>query len=189
MPRPVSWLPRLHEIVRHVAKSPRSHYDRKDLETLFELQPRAAQKLLELLPTLQLGTSRLVDRELLLGFLNRIRQADDTNALFEEIRAEKATVSRRKPRTLVRRDDTLVSLASLPESIGLSRGRLEVSFRSTEQLVESLYALARLLEADGEQFAQAFEPEVPAAEAECIDEVREMFEELRASELAVRQYA
>jgi hypothetical protein len=185
MPRPVSWLPRLHEIVRHVANSPRSHYDRKDLEKLFELQPRAAQKLLELLPTIQLGTSRLVDREVLLAFLDRVRKADDTMALFEHIRAEKAAVSRRRPRTLVRRDDTPVSLASLPESIGLSRGRLEVSFRSVEQLAEAMYALARLLEEEGEEFARAFEPERPIAEPEDAGEVGRMFQELGAMEKAL----
>ena len=39
MPRPLSWLPRLHVIRRTVANSVRSHYDRRELETLFELQP------------------------------------------------------------------------------------------------------------------------------------------------------
>jgi len=32
MPRPLSWLPRLHEISRSVANSVRSHYDRHDLQ-------------------------------------------------------------------------------------------------------------------------------------------------------------
>ncbi|MDQ1450390.1 MAG: hypothetical protein QOK38_256 [Acidobacteriaceae bacterium] len=35
MPRPISWLPRLHEIRRSVVNSVRSHYDRNDLERLF----------------------------------------------------------------------------------------------------------------------------------------------------------
>ena len=48
MSRPISWLPRLHEITRAVEHSIRSHYDRHDLEELFELQPRAAQKMLEM---------------------------------------------------------------------------------------------------------------------------------------------
>jgi hypothetical protein len=60
------------------------------------------------------------------------------------MRQEKAQVSRRKSRTLVRRDLDPIGLASLPETIGLSRGRLEVSFRSIEELVESLYVLARV---------------------------------------------
>jgi len=43
MPRPVSWLPRLHVIRRTITTSVRSHYDRRELETLFELQPRPAK--------------------------------------------------------------------------------------------------------------------------------------------------
>jgi len=45
-PRPITWLPRLQEIRRSVANSIRLHYDRRDIEALFELQTRAAQNLL-----------------------------------------------------------------------------------------------------------------------------------------------
>ncbi len=157
MPRPISWLPRLHEIRRTVGNSVRSHYDRRDLEGLFELQPRAAQELLKMLPSVQVGTSRLLDREVLAGFLERVQDAEDTSGLFEQLRAEKSAVSRRKPRSLVRRDLDPVSLASLPDSITLSRGRLQVDFRSVEQLAESMLMLARVLESEGDQFAIEFE--------------------------------
>lgn len=112
MPRPISWLPRLHEISRSVATSVRSHYDRRELEQLFGLQPRAAQRLLELLPSVQIGTSRLIEREVLAGFLDRVRDTEDTTGLFEQIRTEKASISKRKPRSLVRRD--LEAVLSLP---------------------------------------------------------------------------
>jgi hypothetical protein len=135
----------------------RSHYDRHDLESLFELQPRAAQKLLEMLPSVQIGSSRLVDREVLASFLDRVRDADDTTKLFQEIRAEKAQVSRRRPRSLVRRDLDPIGIASLPSSIKVSRGRLEVSFSTVEELATAMYALARVLEAEGDEFAREFE--------------------------------
>ena len=61
MPRPISWLIRLHEIRRAVASSVRSHYERKEIESLFLVQPRAAQLLLEMLPTTAVGRSRLVE--------------------------------------------------------------------------------------------------------------------------------
>ena len=157
MPRPISWLPRLHLIARSVANSVRSHYDRRDLENLFELQPRAAQKLLEMLPAVQIGNSRLVEREVLASFLDRVRDTDDTTKLFEEIRAEKAIVSRRRPRSLVRRDLDPIGFASLPDSIVLSPGRLEVNFSNVEQLAEAMYAIARVLEAEGDEFAARYE--------------------------------
>ena len=183
MPRAVSWLPRLHEISRTVQNSVRSHYDRGDLERLFELQPRAAGKLLEMLPTVQVGTSRLLDREVLLGFLGRVLEADDTPKLFEEIRRENAPVSRKKVRTLVRRDLSPVSLDVLPKSIALSRGRVELSFASVEQLAEDLFKLAQLLTENVEEFARAFEPEPPPPETgDAAGEVRELFAELERME-------
>ena len=186
MPRPVSWLPRLHEIRRSVAGSVRSHYDRHDLQRLFELQTRAAQKLIELLPTVPIGTSRLVEREELAAFLERVREADDTSKLIEQVRGERDAPSRKKNRSLVRRDTEPVSLGSLPESVGLSRGRLEVSFRTVEQLAEAMYAIARLLEDEGEAFAQAFEPEPTTPDPPDAGEVQSLFAELQQMEAATR---
>ena len=179
MPRPVSWLSRPHEINRTVSNSVRFHYGRGDIERLFELQPRAAGKLLEMLPTLRVGTSRLVDPEVLLGFLGRVRDADDTATLFEEVRKENAPVSRKKVRTLVRRDLSPVSLDALPELIALSRGRVELSFATVEQLAEDLFKLAQLLTKNVEEFARAFEPEPPPPETgDAVAEMREHFAEL-----------
>ena len=52
MPRTLSWLDRIVPISRTVAESARSHYDRKELQRLFELQPRAAQQLMAALPNI-----------------------------------------------------------------------------------------------------------------------------------------
>ncbi len=182
MPRPVSWLPRLHVIRRTIANSVRSHYDRRELETLFELQPRAAQKLIEMLPSVKVGTSRLIEREVLVGFLDRVQNTEETGLLFEQIRAEKAAASRRKVRSLVRRDLDPVSLHALPDSLSFSRGQLVISFRSVEELAEAMLALARVLESEGEEFARAFEPLPEAAHTEGQDDVREMFAELERTE-------
>ena len=164
MPRPISWLPRLHEITKTVTNSVRSHYDRRDIEKLFELQPRAAQELLKLLPSVQVGTSRLLDREVLADFLSRVRDTEDMASLFEKLREEKAAVNTRRLRSLVRRDLDPVSLSSLPDSIALSRGRLQVNFETVEELAECMLMLARVLESEGDQFAERFERRTPASE-------------------------
>jgi hypothetical protein len=51
MPRPIS----------STTRNPtgRGHYERKEIESLFQVQPRAAQLLLEMLPTTVIGRSRL----------------------------------------------------------------------------------------------------------------------------------
>ncbi len=182
MPRPVSWLPRLHVIRRTVSNSVRSHYDRHELETLFELQPRAAQKLIEMLPSVKVGTSRLVEREVLVNFLDRVQHAEDTGRLFEEIRGEKAVASGRKVRSLVRSDLEPVSLSSLPESIQLGRGQLTITFNTIEQLAENLLLLARILESEGEEVAANYELRDEKEIDIAAPEVKQMFLELERRE-------
>lgn len=77
MPRPLSWLSRLHEIRPSIAGSVRSRYDRHDLQALFELQPLSGQKLMELLNTVAVGISRLVEREALASFLEGLGETED----------------------------------------------------------------------------------------------------------------
>jgi len=182
MARPPSWLPRLHQLRQTIANSVRSHYDRKDIERLFELQPRASGKLLELLPTVPVGTAHLVEREVLSGFLDRVHQAKDVTALFEQLRSEKSVGSRRRLRSLVRRDLDPVSLASLPDSIALSRGRLEISFLTVEQLAEAMLTLARILESEGEAFVEAYEPRPLQVPRQDRTDINELFAELEALE-------
>jgi hypothetical protein len=55
MSRPISWLTRLHETIRSVTDLVRSHYDRPDLERLFELRSCAAPKTDRLCPWLPSG--------------------------------------------------------------------------------------------------------------------------------------
>jgi hypothetical protein len=160
MARAPSWLPRLHEIRRTVSSSIRSHYTRHELEGLFQLQPRAALKLIELLPTAFIGTSLLVEKDALLGFLQGAQDADDVTAYFERLRLGKAAVSQRKIRSLVRRDLDPLTVSSLPQALHLSPGRLEVEFATVLELTEAMYVLARVLENDEQEFARLYEHSV-----------------------------
>jgi len=157
MPRPVSWLPRLHEIRRAVASSVRSHYERKEIESLFQVQPRAAQLLLEMLPTSVIGRSRLVERQTLADFLDRIHNADDPSAELELIRGQGGKASRKKIRTLVRLDSEPLQLDSLPANIEFIPGQMIVSFRTIEELAQAMYNLARVMETDGDELARRYE--------------------------------
>jgi hypothetical protein len=157
MPRPISWLTRLHEIRRAVASSVRSHYERKEIEALFQVQPRAAQLLLEMLPTTAIGRSRLVERQVLADFLDRIHKADDPSSELDLIRAQGGEVSHKKLRTLVRRDVEPLRLDSLPANIKFIPGQMIVSFRTIEDLAQAMYSLARAIEADGDELAGRYE--------------------------------
>lgn len=182
VPRPASWLPRLYDITRSVTNSVRSHYQRRDLELLFELQPRAAQKLLKMLPTTEVGTGHLVSRETLLSFLARVRDAEDTTVLFEQLRQDRHNSSRKKIRSLVQTDFAPASFASLPQRVTLSPGRLEVTFQTVDELAESLMKIAQLLAEEGDLFATSYEPKKPPKFDDEADEVQRMFAELEAME-------
>lgn len=183
MPRPISWLTRLHEIKRAVASSVRSHYERKEIQALFQVQPRAAQLLLEMLPTTPIGRSRLVERQALADFLDRIHEADDASAELELIRAQRGAVSRRRVRTLVRRDVEPLPVDSLPGNIEFIPGRMIVSFRTIEDLAQAMYSLARAIETDGDQLASRYEiHEIPDDGSPDRSEFAAMLQELSTHE-------
>lgn len=162
-----------------MTNSVRSHYGRSDLETLFDLQPRAVQNLLAMLPTITVGTSRLIEREALLSVLEEVHHAKDVIAFLESLRTRKTTVSRRKLRTLVQRDTAPVSLDALPEGLRLQRGRLEVRFKTVEELARTMYHLARMLETDSDGFAITYEPVRPGRDGGSSDyDVQTLFTEL-----------
>jgi hypothetical protein len=170
MPRPISWLPRLPLIRRAVGSSVRSHWGRQDLEHLFELQPRAAQKLLELFPSLTVGNARFVERDALLAFLDRIAEAEDPSAAIALYQQSRPPAPRRSLRQLVPRDLEPATLASLPPNIALEAGRLEIRFAHLEELAEALAVLAQVLTDDLEGFARLYEPATPPPTPELEEE-------------------
>jgi hypothetical protein len=184
MPRPVSWLCRLHEIRKAVTSSVRSHYERQEIETLFQVQARTAQQLLEMLPTMRIGRSKLVERQELVEFLDRIHEADEPSAELERMRRKGGTVSRKKVRTLIPSDAKLLSAGSLPTNVEIVPGRLTISFITLEELAQAMYLLARVIEAEGDVLAERFEirqiPQVDPARVEVL----EMMKELEALERA-----
>jgi len=186
MARSASWIPRLNEIQRAVSSSIRSHYTRRELEVLFQLQPRAALNLIELLPTVSIGTSLLVEKDALLSFLQGAQDVDDATAYFERLRLAKVTVSHRKIRSLIRQDREPLAISSLPSAVRLLRGRLEVTFATVEQLAESMYALARALDSDLDNFATAYEVREPEHDSPELDEITQMFADLDRIESSYR---
>jgi hypothetical protein len=110
-----------------------------------------------MLPTTAIGRSRLVERQALADFLDRIHEADDATAELEAVRAQGGAVSRRKVRTLVRRDVEPLQVDSLPGNIEFMPGQMIVSFRTIEDLAQAMYSLARAIETDGDELAKRYE--------------------------------
>jgi hypothetical protein len=182
--RPVTWLPRLREIRRAVKNSVRSHYERTDIERLFQLQPRAAQMLVQgISPSAKFGRSFLLARADLEAFLAPVHEGVPPASLLTP-RPE--PVPRRRLRELVQVDRVPATLAEAPGNISLQPGGLAISFRSMKELAGALLAIAEILD-NAEQFA-AFEgryvprPSEADQPAEDGAAVRKMFRELEVAE-------
>jgi hypothetical protein len=189
VPRPITWLPRLTEIRRSVKNSVRSHYDSKDIERLFELQPRAAQALLQgISPTAKVGRSFLLGRAELEAFLDHIQEGASPASLLSP-RSE--PVPRRRLRELVRADRVPATLDTGPGNMSVQPGQLAIRFGSMEELASALLALAEILD-NPEQFAQ-FEDRYVSRQTDAdrgtrdSAAVREMFKELEAAESQDRE--
>jgi hypothetical protein len=157
MARPASWLPRLHEIHRTVSNSVWSRYERHNLEQLFRTaaprRPEAAvapaDRCRRHFPAGRAGGSRELPR--------RGTRRRRYTAYFERIRMQASASSRKKLRTLVRRDVEPLQLDSLPANIEFIPGQMIVSFRTIEDLAQAMYSLARAIETDGDELARRYE--------------------------------
>ena len=200
MARPVSWLQRAPAILHAVTISKRPRYGALDIQNLFTLQPRRAQELMKMLPRIEVGMALQVSREDLLAFLERVLAAappgcghhaagEAITGIFTQILAAGAPVTREQPATPVwpvRLTPRSRSLASLPESILVSRGHVHISGRTREEVAEALLALSEVIE--GDEFAARFELSKPVQRADpAALEVRGMFAELEQMEAAHAQ--
>lgn len=167
MPRTLSWLDRIVPISRTVQESARSHYDRKELQRLFELQPRAAQQLMAALPNVAVGRARLVEREALSDFLRKLNDCENPAETFARMRAEGGNLVRRKLREFSLQDYP-ASVASPPRMMAIERGEVRVKFQRLEELAEAMLYLATVFTYDLDGFAARYEP-APAQMAEDIE--------------------
>ena len=179
-----SWLLRLPEIRRSVRESVRSHYDSRDLQRLFRVQPRAAQKLIRMVTaSAKVGRSALVGRVALADFLTLVGESADPEATLRVRRRHSASAPtpKRALRELLQCDCDAATLKTMPRNINLSMGRLEIEFSRMEELAGALYAIAQILENELEEFADRYEPvfeTVPDIDP-VAEDLRRAFEELR----------
>jgi len=133
---------------------------------LFDLGPRMAGKMIEMLDTVQVGPSRLVSREVLDRFLERASKAEDVAELYKRLRKRKHDPNWNKPRAMVLANQPpqgIAAMPPLPDWISLSQGHLAIRFETAEQLCQGLALVARMVEQHGDEFALKFEPEPKGA--------------------------
>lgn len=165
MSRRLSWLDRLDTITHTVESSSRSYYGRKDLQQLFEVQPRSAQKLMASMPVVQVGNAHLVERDALGILLRRLSVSENPTEVLARLRSRPPKPSRRKLRPLSLQDAS-VDLDTLPKALTLSPGVMTVRFKTMDQLAETMVFVATLLQNHLEGFASRFEAPAEAVEEE-----------------------
>lgn len=170
MARSLSWLDRIVPIARTVEDSARSHYDRKELQRLFELQPRSAQQLMAALPNISVGRARLVERAILSEFLRELNDSEKPAETFARMKVEGGKAVRRKLREFSLQDSP-ATVDSPPHMMNLERGDLRVKFQTLEELTQAMLWLATVLRDDLEGFAAKYETTVkdPAREDDDSD--------------------
>jgi hypothetical protein len=171
MARALSWIDRIVPIARTVAESARSHYDRRELQRLFELQPRSAQQLMAALPNITLGRARLVEREALIQFLAKLNDSETPAWTFAQMKTQGGKAVRRKLRAFSLQDYP-ANVDSPPHMMTIISGELRVKFQTLEELAEAMLYLATVFTHDLDGFAALYEPKPEAADTDATEEER-----------------
>ena len=159
MPRKAEWIHRIPAALEALEHSPAPLIDRADLEQLLEVSPRQALRILSQLGAAMAGRNLFIGREELIHRLRRVHCGED---------------ARYERRRLQRLDRTLAQLArdltasrvpvsagpgardsrfpSLPPSVRLRPGRLEVDFGTAEELLTRLFELSQAVANDYASF-------------------------------------
>lgn len=160
MPDRPTWCGHLEEIRHQLRALPDPWVDRALIEALLGIGRRRAQQILAPCISRQVGASGLADRETVMQHLQHL--ADGETVHYERQRRRRlaermdALHRERLHTVLVEAPAAIVnqSLAGLPEGISITPGRMTVSFRTTQEALEKLLALAMAIGNDPPLFAR-----------------------------------
>jgi hypothetical protein len=183
MPKPVSWSYRAHEVRERVRHSKTQTWTRRDIEDLFEVKRASAQTLMKAIGGIQnVGGTHLVDREVLLEFLDQTIAADDVSGAVRSRREEAAPPPQpKRMKFSLPGELKSVMAANLPENIELVPGRLSISGRGSEEIIEALYLLAQALQNDLGTIQGLLDP-LPERPQVADNELRKLFADLEMRE-------
>ena len=166
MPAKPGWFSRLDAALRELEASTSPWIGTGDIETLLQIGRRRAQQILAPLISQRIGPTGMADRQAVIRHLRALGSSDGAHyerqrrlAVAEELnRARRAKLTR--PEILVEAPLAVLRqrLHDLPEGIELSAGRLTISFRSAEEALQKLLALAMAIGNDPAGFSERAEP-------------------------------
>ena len=180
MARPVKWSRDLHPLRERAARARTETWSRVDIEALFGVGRVTAQSLMKAIGEVQaVGGAHFVERPALVAFLDAMIAAPCVeDALRQRLREAEPPPKPKALRASLPEDLRRARLPDLPANITLQPGRLEVTAATAVGMLESLLALAMVMQNDLDRFQAAIEPP-PASEGN-DQELRELFLRLRS---------
>ena len=181
MARPVKWSRDLYPLRERAARARTETWSRQDIEALFGVGRASAQSLMKAVGEVQaVGGAHFVERPALLAFLDAMIAAPSVEeALRQRLLEAEAPPRPKTLRVSLPEDLRRARLPDLPANISLSPGRLEITASTAVAMLESLLALAMVMQNDLDRFQAAIEP--PQAGEGQDDELRQLFSRLRSS--------
>ena len=162
MGRPVKWARDLHLLRERAARSRTETWNRQDLEHLFAVGRATAQTLMKAIGEVEsVAGTHFVERPALLAFLDAMIQAPSVEEGMRARLADAEPVPRPKAlRVSLPSGLRHAMLPDLPANITLEPGRLEIRTGTPETMLESLVALAMVIQNDLDRFQAVIEPTV-----------------------------
>ena len=163
MPYLPSWARKVNEILEVVESSDIQVFERRSIESLFQVKKSVAVTLMGRIGGLgRIGTSQSVDRRHLLLFLHKVQidprygaEAARLERVEKKLEAERRDLSARRHIIPVERHID-VAIDGLP-GVLLQHGQLTIDFWGTEDLLRKLYELSQAIVQDWNRFEKLAE--------------------------------
>jgi hypothetical protein len=161
-----SWIHRIPEMIETLALADRERIDRQTVERLFDLRKTAAFQLLRRMGAEPVGHSLAISRTLLMARLWEAHEHPHWHWERERRSRIRERIDQLRPanrKSIVpvtpdlRERMEALAIGGLPESIRFDPGRLTITCRDLEHLVEQLVLVARSLDSDYATLKQRIE--------------------------------
>lgn len=182
MPRPVKWALDLHLLRERAGTSRTETWSRQDIEHLFSVGRATAQTLMKAIGNIQtIGATHFIDRASLIAFLDAMIAAPSVeDGLRARLTEAEPAPTRKRMKVSLPPDLRHAMLPDLAPNITLSAGRLEIQSDTAVGMLESLIALAMVMQNDLDRFRSVIEPSRPPQVGD--DDLRGMIERMRRAD-------
>lgn len=161
MSRPPQWYSNVPRALSELDQLKMSVLDRAAIERLLGLSRRTAIRLLHRLGGYQAGRTFLIERTVLIRALERLRfdgaferEIRRRERLDQTVAALRSDLRARRHELPVPPENRSAQMTRLPSGVHLVPGRLEVDFKSPEELLAHLFALAQAAAQDFAEFSR-----------------------------------